>query len=83
MSRNIMKKYVIRVFTLVNILFFSFQIFAQTDQEYSGDLRWGKEMKEPSNSYLSEILGSDAEGFYALRLRQKGGLVSGSKHIFL
>ena len=73
-----MNKYILTAFTLANILFFTLVGFSQADVDYSSNVSWGKELKEPSNSYLSEILGSDASGFYALRLRQKGGM-SGTK----
>jgi len=72
-----MKKYIIILLTFVNVLLFSSTIFSQIEKEFEGELRWGKEMKKPSKSYFSEILGSDAEGFYALRIRQKGDLRSG------
>ncbi len=52
-------------------------IYAQSDSEFSGEMTWGQEYKEPSNSYLSEILGNDGSGFYALRRQLKGGIMTG------
>lgn len=71
-----MKKYNLIFFVFLN-LFLANAIFAQSNTEFSGAMTWGKEYKEPSNSYLSEILGNDGSGFYALRRQLKGGMMSG------
>ncbi len=72
-----MKKYIKSIFTIVNVLLLTVNISAQKD--YSDKLYWGDELKEPANSYLAEILGSDASGFYALRKKTKGGMLSADK----
>mgnify|MGYP001036886257 CR=1 FL=1 len=71
-----MKKYNLIFLVIVNLIFFQ-AIFAQPDAEFSGKMKWGEEYKEPSNSYLSEILGNDGTGFYALRRQIKGGMMTG------
>lgn len=71
-----MKKYNLILLAFVNLIFAN-AIFAQPDAEFSGEMNWGKEYKEPSNSYLSEILGNDVAGFYALRQQIKGGVMTG------
>lgn len=72
-----MKKYFKSIFTIVNVLLLTVSISAQ--KNYSDKLYWGDELKEPANSYLAEILGSDASGFYALRKKTKGGMLSTDK----
>ena len=72
-----MKKYSTTLFILINLFVFTNEIFAQKSPEFSGELTWGNEYKEPTNSYLSEILGTDPSGFYALRRQLKGGLMTG------
>ncbi len=74
-----MKEYIKSILILAVLLTFHNQILAQADVDYSGSLKWGKELKEPNNSYLAEVLGTDSEGFYALRLKTKGGLLSGNQ----
>lgn len=71
-----MKKYHLVFFTLLNILFTN-TLVAQIDAEFSGEMNWGEEYKEPANSYLSEILGTDGSGFYALRRQTRGGIMTG------
>jgi len=71
-----MKKYNLILFAFVSLIFAN-AVFAQPDTEFSGEMNWGEEYKEPSNSYLSEILGNDAAGFYALRQQIKGGIMTG------
>ena len=73
-----MNKHIIFILSLLSISLFSQQLGAQDFTQYPGSLDWGQELKEPNNSYLSEVLGSDANGFYTLRLKQKGGLLSGA-----
>ena len=51
----------------VNILFLPLLLIGQVAEETPAALTWGNEMKEPSNTFLSEILGTDGKGFYALR----------------
>ena len=74
-----MKKHTVAILIFAILLFFSLNILAQNEAEFLGELRWGQELKKPRNTYLSEILGTDAGGFYALRLQRKGGLLSGTK----
>ncbi len=73
-----MKKYNLILFAFLN-LFLANAILAQPNTEFSGEMTWGQEYKEPSNSYLSEILANDQSGFYALRRQTKGGLMTGGR----
>ena len=45
-------------------------VFAQRDQ-LPGEITWGNEIREPANSYLSDILGVDDDGFYTLRQKAR------------
>jgi len=74
-----MNKYIFSLLSLAVFLTLNNSLVAQADVDFSGSLKWGEELKEPNNSYLSEVLGSDSDGFYALRLKTKGGLLSGAK----
>lgn len=71
-----MKKYNLILFAFLNLISVN-AIFAQPDTEFSGEMTWGEEYKEPTNSYLSEILANDGSGFYALRRQLKGGIMTG------
>jgi hypothetical protein len=64
------------LFAFLN-LFLVNSIFAQSNAKFSGKMIWGEEYREPTNSYLSEILGNDGSGFYALRRQLKGGIMTG------
>lgn len=58
------------------LIFFSilliFDLSAQRKTEYA-DVGWGQEYQEPSNSRITNILGTTGDGFYALRLRGSWG----------
>ena len=49
-------------------------LFAQKQMELPGEITWGNEIREPANSYLSDILGVDDDGFYTLRQKARTSL---------
>ncbi len=65
------------------ILLFSFSSFLLFAQRGPVDVNWGKEYKEPRNSILTEFIGKDATGFYALRQGVGEGLLSKEGSIFI
>ena len=80
--------------TMRNILFVSifFSFFlsavnAQTDSTNVGSVinprsqvRWSNEYKEPSNTEIQKIIGTEGGGFYTLRQRQGGIFGNGDVH---
>ena len=51
---------------LINTLLAA-SLFAQQQMNLPAEINWGNEIKEPSNTYMSDILGVDDNGFYTLR----------------
>lgn len=54
-------------------LILSFSGFAQSELEKTY-MQWGKELKEPTGSYIAKIISTSPQGFYALRLKSAGAL---------
>ncbi len=46
-------------------------------------ITWGQELKQPSSTILSKIIGSDNEGFYTLRNYTAERTIGGTHNIFL
>ncbi len=66
------------VFIVFNLI-----TFALTGQKAPVDIKWGEEYKEPRNSVLTEFIGKDADGFYALRQGLGEGFLSKEGSIFI
>jgi hypothetical protein len=47
--------------------------FAQSELEKTY-MQWGKELKEPTGSYIVKIISTSPQGFYALRMKNAGAL---------
>lgn len=62
----------------------SFLIQAQTYNTGAPvDIRWGQDLKQPNATFLTKIIGSDANGFYTLRNQVADRFAGGNHHIFL
>jgi len=55
---------------LINTLLVA-TLFSQGKMNLPAEINWGNEIKEPSNTYLSDILGVNDDGFYSLRQKSQ------------
>jgi len=54
-------------------------LFSQKEMKLPGEITWGNEIREPANSYLSDILGVDDNGFYTLRQKARYEIEEGAR----
>lgn len=64
-----------RIFNLLAFLLFSVIVSAQP-ASIPASIKWSNNVKEPSGTYISKIVGTTGNGFYALRERVPGKLLS-------
>ena len=55
---------------------------AQSISDQQTNIKWSEPYNEPPNSFLSKIIHTDREGFYALRI-QSEGLAAGKADVFI
>ena len=60
---------------------FSAQITAQDDK--AAEISWGKELREPSGTYLSEIIPFGTSVFYGLRQKTGSAMESKKEKIYI
>ncbi len=69
-----------RAFLLFPFLFLSLTLLAQRGPV---DVDWGNEHKEPRSAVLTDLIGNDVTGYYALRLGTGSGMFSNEGKIFI
>lgn len=74
-----MKKHTLILF----YLFCSVALLTAQDGELPFHLRWGEELKEPKSTFLSKIITSNADHFFALREKQSKVPGEGPSKIFI
>lgn len=75
-----MLKYQVSSLVSLLLLLLSFSGYSQNKK---ADIQWGLEYNEPSGTYMSKIIGQRADGFYALREKNRQSLIGNSNKVYL